>query len=79
MGTPSSSSAVYHYLPGWSPALPLIALFRFGRNRYVLIQIPLWHHALHATIVTTSRGYGNTRAMAEYVLASLFHFALSTR
>jgi phosphoglycerate dehydrogenase-like enzyme len=25
--------------------------------------------------VTTSRGYGNTRAMAEYVLASLFHFA----
>src|SRR5258708_935744 len=26
-------------------------------------------------VVTTSRGYGNTRAMAEYVLASLFHFA----
>jgi|SRR5262245_36719342 len=26
-------------------------------------------------IVTTSRGYGNTRAMAEYVLASLLYFA----
>jgi phosphoglycerate dehydrogenase-like enzyme len=26
-------------------------------------------------IVTTSRGHGNTRAMAEYVLASLLHFA----
>jgi phosphoglycerate dehydrogenase-like enzyme len=26
-------------------------------------------------IVTTSRGYGNTRAMAEFVLASLLHFA----
>src|SRR5258705_5135802 len=26
-------------------------------------------------IVTTSRGYGNTRPMAEYVLASLLHFA----
>lgn len=26
-------------------------------------------------LVTTSRGYGNTRAMAEYVLASLLHFA----
>src|SRR5947207_7149793 len=26
-------------------------------------------------VVTTSRGYGNTRAMAEYVLASLLHFA----
>jgi glyoxylate/hydroxypyruvate reductase len=26
-------------------------------------------------IVTTSRGYGETRPMAEYVLASLFHFA----
>ena len=25
--------------------------------------------------VTTSRGYGNTRAMAEYVLASFLHFA----
>jgi glyoxylate/hydroxypyruvate reductase A len=25
--------------------------------------------------VTTSRGYGNTRAMAEYVLACFFHFA----
>ncbi len=25
--------------------------------------------------VTTSRGYGNTRAMAEYVLATLLHFA----
>jgi phosphoglycerate dehydrogenase-like enzyme len=26
-------------------------------------------------IATTSRGYGNTRPMAEYVLASLLHFA----
>jgi len=26
-------------------------------------------------LVTTSRGYGNTLAMAEYVLASFFHFA----
>jgi phosphoglycerate dehydrogenase-like enzyme len=26
-------------------------------------------------IVTTSRGYGNTRPMAEYVLANLLHFA----
>jgi len=26
-------------------------------------------------IVTTSRGYGNTQAMAEYVLATFFHFA----
>ena len=26
-------------------------------------------------VVTTSRGHGNTRAMAEYVLASLLHFA----
>jgi phosphoglycerate dehydrogenase-like enzyme len=26
-------------------------------------------------VVTTSRGHGNTRAMAEYVLAALFHFA----
>jgi phosphoglycerate dehydrogenase-like enzyme len=26
-------------------------------------------------IVTTSRGYGNTRAMAEYVLAGFLHFA----
>lgn len=26
-------------------------------------------------LVTTSRGYGNTRPMAEYVLASFFHFA----
>jgi phosphoglycerate dehydrogenase-like enzyme len=26
-------------------------------------------------IVTTSRGHGSTRAMAEYALASLFHFA----
>jgi phosphoglycerate dehydrogenase-like enzyme len=25
--------------------------------------------------VTTSRGYGNTRAMAEYILASLLHFS----
>ena len=48
-----------------------------------------WYHQLQAgasnlrqsdlwgsdVIVTTSRGYGNTRAMAEYVLAGFLHFA----
>jgi phosphoglycerate dehydrogenase-like enzyme len=32
----------------------------------------LWHSDV---LVTTSRGYGNTRPMAEYVLACFFHFA----
>lgn len=50
-----------------------------------------WYHQLQAgasnlrqsdlwgsnVIVTTSRGYGNTRAMAEYVLACFLHFAKS--
>jgi len=37
-----------------------------------LLRGDLWGSEV---IVTTSRGYGNTRAMAEYVLASLLHFA----
>ncbi len=37
-----------------------------------LVRGDLWGSDV---LVTTSRGYGNTRAMAEYVLASLLHFA----
>ena len=37
-----------------------------------LLRGDLWGSDI---IVTTSRGYGNTLAMAEYVLASLLHFA----
>jgi phosphoglycerate dehydrogenase-like enzyme len=37
-----------------------------------LRQSDLWGSDV---IVTTSRGYGNTRAMAEYVLAGFLHFA----
>ena len=37
-----------------------------------LLRGDLWRSDV---IVTTSRGYGNTRPMAEYVLASLLHFA----
>src|SRR5262245_104374 len=37
-----------------------------------LLRGDLWGSEV---IVTTSRGHGNTRAMAEYALASLFHFA----
>src|SRR5512132_407718 len=37
-----------------------------------LVRGDLWGSDV---IVTTSRGYGNTRPMAEYVLASLLHFA----
>ena len=37
-----------------------------------LLRGDLWGSEV---IVTTSRGHGNTRAMAEYVLASLLHFA----
>jgi phosphoglycerate dehydrogenase-like enzyme len=37
-----------------------------------LVEGDLWGSDV---IVTTSRGYGNTRPMAEYVLASLLHFA----
>jgi phosphoglycerate dehydrogenase-like enzyme len=37
-----------------------------------LLRADLWRSDV---LVTTSRGYGNTRAMAEYVLACFFHFA----
>jgi phosphoglycerate dehydrogenase-like enzyme len=37
-----------------------------------LLRSDLWRSDV---IVTTSRGYGNTRAMAEYVLANFLHFA----
>ena len=37
-----------------------------------LLRGDLWGSEV---LVTTSRGHGNTRAMAEYVLASLLHFA----
>src|SRR3989475_11280803 len=37
-----------------------------------LLRGDLWGSEV---VVTTSRGYGNTRPMAEYVLASLLHFA----
>ncbi len=37
-----------------------------------LLRGDLWSSDV---IVTTSRGYGSTRAMAEYVLAGLLHFA----
>ena len=37
-----------------------------------LVRGDLWGSDV---LVTTSRGYGHTRAMAEYVLASLLHFA----
>jgi phosphoglycerate dehydrogenase-like enzyme len=37
-----------------------------------LLRGDLWGSEV---IVTTSRGHGNTRAMAEYALASLLHFA----
>jgi phosphoglycerate dehydrogenase-like enzyme len=37
-----------------------------------LLRGDLWNSDV---IVTTSRGYGNTRAMAEYVLATFLHFA----
>ena len=37
-----------------------------------LLRGDLWGSEI---IVTTSRGHGNTRAMAEYALASLLHFA----
>jgi phosphoglycerate dehydrogenase-like enzyme len=37
-----------------------------------LLRGDLWGNDV---IVTTSRGYGNTQPMAEYVLATFFHFA----
>src|SRR5882762_7631705 len=66
-------------LGGWPPLLDLRA--RAPRLRWFhqlpagasnLLRTDLWGSDV---IVTTSRGYGNTRPMAEYVLASLLHFA----
>jgi glyoxylate/hydroxypyruvate reductase len=66
-------------LGGWPPLLDLRA--RAPRLRWFhqlpagasnLLRTDLWGSDV---IVTTSRGYGNTRAMAEYVLACFYHFA----
>jgi phosphoglycerate dehydrogenase-like enzyme len=66
-------------LGGWPFPLDLRA--RALRLRWVhqlpagatnLMRGDLWNSDV---IVTTSRGYGNTRAMAEYVLATFLHFA----
>lgn len=66
-------------LGGWPPLLDLRA--RAPRLRWFhqlpagasnLLRTDLWKNDV---IVTTSRGYGNTRAMAEYVLACFYHFA----
>lgn len=66
-------------LGGWPPLLDLKA--RAPRLRW-LHQLPAGASNLFRTdlwgsdvIVTTSRGYGNTRAMAEYVLGCFYHFA----
>lgn len=66
-------------LGGWPPLLDLRA--RASRLRWFhqlpagasnLLQTDLWRSDV---IVTTSRGYGNTRAIAEYVLACFYNFA----
>jgi len=66
-------------LSGWPFPLELRA--RAPRLRWLhqrpagasnLLRGDLWGSGI---IVTTSRGYGNTRPMAEYVLACFFHFA----
>jgi phosphoglycerate dehydrogenase-like enzyme len=66
-------------LGGWPPLLDLRA--RAPRLRWFhqlpagasnLLRTDLWGSDV---IVTTSRGYGNTRAMAEYVLACFYNFA----
>src|SRR6202022_3794044 len=66
-------------LAGWPPLLDLRG--RAPRLRWFhqlpagasnLLRADLWGSNV---IVTTSRGYGNTRPMTEYVLASLLHFA----
>ena len=65
-------------LGGWPPLLDLRA--RAPRLRWFhqlpagasnLLRTDLWGSDV---IVTTSRGDGNTRAMAEYVLACFYHF-----
>lgn len=64
---------------GWPPLIDLRA--RAPRLRWFhqlpagasnLLRTDLWGSDV---IVTTSRGYGNTRAMAEYVLGCFYHFA----
>ncbi|MBV8361760.1 MAG: hypothetical protein JO189_28070 [Deltaproteobacteria bacterium] len=66
-------------LGGWPFPLDLRA--RASRLRWLhqlpagasnLLRGDLWNSDV---IVTSSRGYGNTRAMAEYVLAAFLHFA----
>src|SRR3984893_8182511 len=66
-------------LGGWPPLLDLRA--RAPRLRWFhqlpagasnLLRTDLWGSDV---IVTTSRGYGNTHAMAEYVLACFYNFA----
>jgi phosphoglycerate dehydrogenase-like enzyme len=66
-------------LGGWPPLLDLRT--RAPRLRWFhqlpagasnLLRTDLWGSDV---TVTTSRGYGNTRAMAEYVLACFYHFA----
>jgi phosphoglycerate dehydrogenase-like enzyme len=66
-------------LGGWPPLLDLKA--RAPRLRWFhqlpagasnLLPTDLWGSDV---IVTTSRGYGNTHAMAEYVLACFYNFA----
>jgi len=66
-------------LGGWPPLLDLRA--RAPRLRWFhqlpagasnLLRTDLWGSDV---IVTTSRGYGNTRAMAEYVMACFYNFA----
>ena len=65
-------------LAGWPPLLVLRA--RAPRLRWLhqlpagasnLLRADLWGSDV---TVTTSRGYGNTRAMAEYVLACFYNF-----
>jgi phosphoglycerate dehydrogenase-like enzyme len=65
-------------LAGWPPLLDLRA--RAPRLRWLhqlpagasnLLRADLWGSDV---TVTTSRGYGNTRAMAEYVLACFYNF-----
>src|SRR5437867_12390140 len=53
-----------------SPRLPGFPQRPAGASN--LLRGDLWGSDV---IVTTSRGHGNTRAMAEYALASIFHFA----
>jgi phosphoglycerate dehydrogenase-like enzyme len=66
-------------LAGWPPLLDLRA--RATRLRWFhqlpagasnLLRTDLWGSDV---TVTTSRGYGNTRAMAEYILACFYTFA----